>query len=114
VAALVAARVPALRVRHRMTASPRTWARFVGRAEGAVGGPPRRVGLGNYVDAGPLPLSSAPPGLWLVGDTAFPGQSTLATAVGGERLGRVLLSRRWFARGSTPVRTTTMATGAAG
>jgi phytoene dehydrogenase-like protein len=92
-AALVADRAPELRVRHRLTASPRTWARFVGRTEGAVGGPPRRVGLGNYIDAGPLSLSSNDDELWLVGDTAFPGQSTLATVVGGERLGRHLLAR---------------------
>ncbi len=92
--ALLQARAPELRIRHAVPASPRTWQRFVGRSAGAVGGPPRRVGFGNYFDAGPLALSPSLPGLWLVGDTAFPGQSTLATAVGGERLGRFLLARR--------------------
>ncbi len=65
-----------------MTASPRTFARFVGRTSGAVGGLPRRAGLGNYRSMGPV---EALDGLWLVGDSVFPGQSALATAVGGMR-----------------------------
>jgi len=65
-----------------MTASPRTFRRFTGRAGGAVGGVPRRAGLGQYLGAFPRPVA---PGLWMVGDTVFPGQSTLATAVGGVR-----------------------------
>ena len=67
---------------HSMTASPRTFQRFTGRAEGAVGGVPRRTGLGQYLTAFPRPIL---PGLWMVGDTVFPGQSTLATAIGGTR-----------------------------
>jgi phytoene dehydrogenase-like protein len=65
-----------------MTASPRTFRRFTGRAGGAVGGVPRRAGLGQYLGAWPQPIA---PGLWMVGDSVFPGQSTLATAVGGVR-----------------------------
>jgi phytoene dehydrogenase-like protein len=65
-----------------MTASPPTFARFVGRTSGAVGGLPRRAGLGNYRSMGPV---EALRGLWLVGDSVFPGQSALATAVGGMR-----------------------------
>jgi hypothetical protein len=26
------------------------------------------------------------PGLWMVGDSVFPGQSTLATAIGGKKV----------------------------
>jgi phytoene dehydrogenase-like protein len=63
-----------------MTASPRTFARFTGRPEGAVGGVPRRAGWGAYRDLVPPPVA---PGLYLVGDSVFPGQSTLATALGG-------------------------------
>jgi phytoene dehydrogenase-like protein len=70
---------------HRMTASPRTWQRFTGRPEGLVGGVPRRAGLANYRGLWPAPVL---PGLWMVGDSAFPGQSTLATLVGGMRVGR--------------------------
>jgi phytoene dehydrogenase-like protein len=69
-------------VTHSMTASPRTFQRFTGRSGGAVGGIPRRTGLGQYLTAFPRPIL---PGLWMVGDTVFPGQSTLATAIGGAR-----------------------------
>ena len=59
---------------------PRTFERFTGRPHGYVGGIPRRRGLSNYLDLG---LTEPFPGLFLVGDTVFPGQSTLATALGG-------------------------------
>ncbi|HET9959473.1 MAG TPA: FAD-dependent oxidoreductase, partial [Polyangiaceae bacterium] len=72
----------ALRLQHSFTASPRTFARFVGRSRGAVGGIPRRAGLDNYRQLGPYRVR---PGLWLVGDSVFPGQSALAAAVGGIR-----------------------------
>lgn len=65
-----------------MPASPRTFERFVGRPEGAVGGVPRRAGLGNYLSLGPTEVSR---GMFLVGDSVFPGQSALATAIGGVR-----------------------------
>ena len=71
------------RVRHELTASPRTFARFTGRRNGGVGGVPRRVGLRHYVTAWNGPVA---PGLHLVGDSVFPGQSTLATALGGVRI----------------------------
>ncbi|MFP2899427.1 phytoene desaturase family protein [Corallococcus sp. 4LFB] len=67
---------------HVMTGSPRTFQRFTLREAGAVGGVPRRAGLDNYRILGPF---QAQRGLWLVGDSVFPGQSTLATAVGGVR-----------------------------
>ncbi len=63
-------------------ASPRTFERFIGRPRGAVGGLPRRAGIGNYRRLGPTqPL----PKLFLVGDSTFPGQSALAAAIGGHR-----------------------------
>ncbi|AKF81043.1 FAD-dependent oxidoreductase [Myxococcus fulvus 124B02] len=65
-----------------LPASPRTFQRFTQRESGAVGGVPRRAGLSHYRHLGPLRVME---GLWLVGDSAFPGQSTLATAVGGVR-----------------------------
>jgi phytoene dehydrogenase-like protein len=65
-----------------LSGSPRTWQRFTGRPSGKVGGVPRRAGLHNYLDLGPCQLA---PGLYLVGDTVFPGQSALATALGGQR-----------------------------
>jgi phytoene dehydrogenase-like protein len=77
----------------RMTASPRTFARFTMRPGGFVGGIPRRAGLANYENLGPLELER---NLFLVGDTAFPGQSTLATSVGGVRLAARIASGRSF------------------
>ncbi|HEX8441172.1 NAD(P)/FAD-dependent oxidoreductase [Archangium sp.] len=69
-------------VHHELTASPRTFERFTGREAGAVGGVPRRAGLHHYRTLGPREVMQ---GLWLVGDSVFPGQSTLATALGGVR-----------------------------
>ncbi|WNG41156.1 FAD-dependent oxidoreductase [Archangium violaceum] len=69
-------------VQHEMTASPRTFERFTQREGGAVGGVPRRAGLYHYRTLGPKQVMK---GLWLVGDSVFPGQSTLATALGGVR-----------------------------
>lgn len=74
-------------VAHEMTASPRTWQRFTRRAHGLVGGVPRRAGLQNYAGFQPEPVF---PGLWMVGDTAFPGQSTLCVALGGYKLAQRL------------------------
>lgn len=65
------------------SASPRTFQRFTGRPLGLVGGPPKRAGLGNWFNwSGQQPAKD----LYLCGDTLFPGQSTLATALGGVRL----------------------------
>ncbi|MDC0715213.1 NAD(P)/FAD-dependent oxidoreductase [Stigmatella sp. ncwal1] len=78
-------------VRHELTASPRTFERFTRREGGAVGGVPRRAGLGHYRELGPRPVMK---GLWLVGDSVFPGQSTLAAALGGVRTAaRIAASR---------------------
>ncbi|XXX77910.1 FAD-dependent oxidoreductase [Sorangium sp. So ce134] len=81
---------------HALTASPRTFARFTGRAGGAVGGVPRRAGLGHYLSVWPRPVQD---GLWMVGDSVFPGQSTLATAIGGARTAESVARRLGLARG---------------
>lgn len=77
-------------VRFELTASPRTFQRFTGRPEGHVGGVPRRAGLHHYRDLVPAPPL---PGLYLVGDSVFPGQSTLATALGGVKAAERISSR---------------------
>lgn len=78
----IAARAPELEaaIETAMPGSPRTFERFTGRDHGYVGGIPRRAGLANYSGLWPTP---ALPNLYLVGDSVFPGQSTLATALGG-------------------------------
>jgi phytoene dehydrogenase-like protein len=88
----LAALAPALWEGRRsvMTGSPRTFERFTGRRGGFVGGIPRRHGLANYRDMWPGPIAD---GLYLVGDSVFPGQSTLATALGGVKLADHLAAR---------------------
>jgi phytoene dehydrogenase-like protein len=90
--ATVARRAPEIAAATRavMTGSPRTFERFTGRTGGFVGGSPRRAGLANYRTLGP---TEAAPGLFLVGDSVFPGQSTLATALGGQRAAVAALRR---------------------
>jgi phytoene dehydrogenase-like protein len=78
-------------VRETFPASPRTFARFTRRPEGLVGGIPRRAGLHHYRDLWP---SAVLPGLWMVGDSVFPGQSTLATAIGGIKVAEAALAAR--------------------
>ena len=74
------------------TASPRTFERFTGRPGGFVGGVPRRAGLAGYREILRRPLASIP-GLYPVGDSIFPGQSTLATALGGVKTAERILRR---------------------
>lgn len=90
--ATLAARAPELWAAktHELTASPRTFERFTGRHRGYVGGVPRRAGWSAYRHLGAPEFL---PGLYLIGDTVFPGQSTLATAVGGSKLAHRLLGR---------------------
>ncbi|MFN3197508.1 MAG: phytoene desaturase family protein [Bradymonadia bacterium] len=77
-------------VHREMPASPRTFERFTRRHGGYVGGIPRRAGLINYTGLFPKPVQ---PGLYMVGDTMFPGQSTLATALGGYKLAEHLMKK---------------------
>ena len=88
----LALRAPELaeRVVMSMPASPRTFERFTGRPGGYVGGIPRVASLRHYRYLGPLEIEA---GLYLVGDTAFPGQSTLATAIGGVRTAEAIIGR---------------------
>jgi phytoene dehydrogenase-like protein len=87
----LALRAPELWEQRRtmMTASPRTFARFTGRHLGLVGGIPRTVGLHHYAGIFPRPYAE---NLYLVGDSVFPGQSTLATALGGQKVAERVLS----------------------
>ncbi|MCG8458202.1 MAG: hypothetical protein MI919_18135, partial [Holophagales bacterium] len=89
-------------VRFEATASPRTFERFTARHGGLVGGIPRRVGWRSYLDLFSPPPS--PPRIHPVGDSVFPGQSTLAVALGGVRLARRLAEGWGFGPGSMGVR----------
>lgn len=66
--------------------TPVTFARFTRRSRGWVGGFPQTH----------LARSRAPrvaPGVWMVGDSVFPGQSTAATALGGLRVAAAILAQ---------------------
>jgi C-3',4' desaturase CrtD len=78
--------IPQVRAATALTLSgtPLTFQRFTHRAGGWVGGFPQ-TGL---LTAKRPRLGS---GLWMVGDSIFPGQSTAATALGGLRVARSVL-----------------------
>jgi len=75
--------LPGFTVLQTMPGSPRTFARYTGRGGGAVGGVPRRVGR-SWLD-GAFDDGAFVDGVTIVGDSVFPGQSTLAVAMGGAR-----------------------------
>ncbi len=77
---------------HAEFASPRSFARYTRRALGAVGGPPvsRRNSTFLAVDADVLG-----PGLWVVGDSVFPGQGTMATVLSAIRVVERITGRSW-------------------
>ena len=76
--------------------TPVTFARFTGRETGWVGGYPQTS----------LARARGPRvgrGLWLVGDSVFPGQSTAAVALGGLRVARAVLDGLAVDRGARRV-----------
>jgi len=60
--------------------TPRTFHRYTRRAEGAVGGLPQTLAHANFAAAS---HRTDVPGLFLAGDTVFPGQGTLGVAISG-------------------------------
>jgi len=86
-------------LRHAEFASPRSFLRYTRRREGAVGGPPVSRRNSNFlaVDADVLG-----PGLWVVGDSVFPGQGTMAVVLSAIRVVERITRTAWPAmRAST-------------
>ena len=77
---------------HAEFASPRSFARYTRRTLGAVGGSPvsRRNSTFLAVDADVLG-----PGLWVVGDSVFPGQGTMATVLSAIRVVERITGASW-------------------
>ncbi len=75
---------------HAEFASPRSFARYTRRTAGAVGGPPVARRNSNFLAVGPDVLG---PRTWLVGDSVFPGQGTMAVVLGAIRVAELVLGR---------------------
>lgn len=73
------------------SATPHTFARYTGRFRGLVGGLPQTPLTAVLGAFGPrTPIA----GLYLAGDTAFPGQSTVGATLGGFNAARAAMSAR--------------------
>ena len=77
---------------HAEFASPRTFERYTRRAAGAVGGAPVTRSNSNFfaVDSGVFG-----PGIWIVGDSVFPGQGTMASVLSGIRVVERMTHTSW-------------------
>ena len=78
---------------HSEFSTPRSFARYTRRKDGAVGGAPvsRRNSTFLAVDADVLG-----PGLWVVGDSVFPGQGTMATVLSAIRVVERITGAPWL------------------
>ena len=79
-------------IRHAEFASPRSFLRYTRRTKGAVGGPPVSRANSNFLAVGSDVLG---PGLWLVGDSVFPGQGTMATVLSAIRVVERITGKSW-------------------
>jgi phytoene dehydrogenase-like protein len=77
---------------HAEFASPRSFARYTRRTMGAVGGPPTRRSNSNLFAVGSDVFG---PGIWVVGDSVFPGQGTMATVLSAIRVVERMTGMNW-------------------
>ncbi|MEW4568263.1 NAD(P)/FAD-dependent oxidoreductase [Tautonia sp. JC769] len=84
---------------HAEFGTPRSFSRYTRRTAGAVGGPPVSRGNSNFLAVGPDVLG---PGLWVVGDSVFPGQGTMAVVLSGIRVVERITGRSWEAMRAAP------------
>ncbi|MFO0950946.1 MAG: hypothetical protein U0835_07280 [Isosphaeraceae bacterium] len=77
---------------HSEFASPRSFERYTRRVQGAVGGPPVARSNSNALAVGPDVFG---PGVWVVGDSVFPGQGTLAVVLSAIRVVEQITGRSW-------------------
>jgi C-3',4' desaturase CrtD len=78
------------RARFIELATPHTFATYTGRARGLVGGVPQAPWTASL---GAASHRSGVPGLFLAGDTVFPGQSTVGASLGGVAAARAAGAR---------------------
>ncbi len=77
---------------HAEFASPRSFQRYTRRTQGAVGGPPVARPNSNFLAVGSDVFG---PGLWVVGDSVFPGQGTMATVISAIRVVERITGQSW-------------------
>ncbi len=77
---------------HAEFASPRSFERYTRRTEGAVGGPPVSRRNSNFLAVGSDVFG---PGIWVVGDSVFPGQGTMAVVLSAIRVVERITNRNW-------------------
>lgn len=80
------------RLIHAEFATPRSFQRYTRRTAGAVGGPPVSRRNCNVLAVGSDVFG---PGLWVVGDSVFPGQGTMATVLSGIRAAERIAGVSW-------------------
>lgn len=80
-------------IRHIEFATPRSFSRYTRRTGGRVGGPPVSRSNSNLMatDTGIFG-----PGLWVVGDSVFPGQGTMAVVMCAMRVLERITGRAWY------------------
>ena len=79
-------------LRHAEFATPRSFQRYTRRSAGAVGGPPVSRHNSTFLAVGSDVLG---PGLWVVGDSVFPGQGTMATVLSAIRVVERITGESW-------------------
>ncbi len=77
---------------HAEFGTPRSFRRYTRRTLGAVGGAPVSRSNSNFLAVGPDVLG---PGLWVVGDSVFPGQGTMAAVLSGIRVVERIAGISW-------------------
>ena len=77
---------------HAEFASPRSFQRYTRRTQGAVGGAPVARSNSNFLAVGSDVFG---PGLWVVGDSVFPGQGTMATVISAIRVVERITGQSW-------------------
>jgi C-3',4' desaturase CrtD len=77
---------------HAEFASPRSFKRYTRRNAGAVGGAPVGRSNSNFFAVDSAVFG---PGLWVVGDSVFPGQGTMATVVSAIRVIERITGESW-------------------
>jgi C-3',4' desaturase CrtD len=80
-------------IKHIEFASPRSFARYTRRTMGRVGGPPVSRRSANLMAVDPGVLGR---GLWIVGDSVFPGQGTMAVVMCAMRVLERMTGKSWY------------------